>query len=212
MTPIHILLADDHALVRKGLKQLFMLANDIIVAAEATNGDQVIALLRHEKFDVVVLDLSMPGFSGADLVEYVCGKPDHPPVLVLSMHSDPHVVRRALIAGASGYLTKDNDPEILLAAIRKVAAGQRFLDPALAQTMVFEAAQQRECPVHERLSEREREVFLLLARGLSINEIAERLVISHKTVSTHKSRLMEKMKFGTAADLVKYAIRHHLVD
>lgn len=209
---IRLLLADDHALVREGLKQLFLLTHDIAVGAEAINGLQVVELLRHEHFDVVLLDLSMPGLCGPDLIAHIRQQAGAPPILVLSMHGDPQIVRRALVAGATGYLTKDNDPELLLAAIRKVAAGHRFLDPVLAQAMAFEIANLNDRPPHEMLSEREREVFLLLARGFGINDIADHLVISNKTVSTHKSRLMEKMRFNTTADLVKYALRHRLVD
>jgi DNA-binding NarL/FixJ family response regulator len=210
---IRLLLADDHALVREGLKHLFSFTNDIVVAAEAFNGAQVLDLLHQHSFDVVLLDLTMPGLSGPDLVACVCKQENVPPVLVLSMHAEPQIVRRALAAGATGYLTKDNNPDLLLTAIRKVAGGTRFLDPVLAQAMAFEAVQPHgERPPHEILSEREMQIFSLLARGLGINEIADQLSISNKTVSTHKSRLMEKMHLATNADLVKYAIFHKLVD
>lgn len=213
-TTIRLLLADDHALVREGFKQLFALtADDIAVSGEATNGAQVLEALRRGNFDIVLLDMTMPGISGPDLIVRILANDNAPPILVLSMHNEPQIARRALAAGAAGYLTKDNDPEVLLGAIRKVAAGGRFLDAALAEAMAFETTLQiGQQSIHDTLSDREREIFLLLARGVSINEIADQLAISNKTVSTHKARLMEKMAFASNADLVRYAISHGLLN
>lgn len=211
--PIRILLADDHALVRESLKYLFSHAEDMVVAAEAINGSEVLAALQRDSFDVALLDLSMPAPSGPELVGLVCNQPGAPPVLVLSMHDDPVIVQRSLSKGAAGYLTKDNHPDILLAAIRKIASGGRYLDPVLAQTMAFEISRgEAKQAAHEKLSEREKQIFSLLAKGSSVNEIAVLLCISNKTVSTHKARLMEKMAFACNADLVKYALQHRLVD
>jgi DNA-binding NarL/FixJ family response regulator len=203
---IRILLCDDHALVREGLKQLFSLTSDIVVAAEAANGIQVLDALRRDRFDLVLLDMTMPGVSGPELITRILNLDVHPPILILSMHNEPQIARRALAAGAAGYLTKDNNPDVLLAAVRKVAGGGRYLDPPLAEAMVFEST----APSHETLSERELQVFALLARGLSVNDVAARLGISNKTVSTHKARLMEKMGFTCNADLVRYAVSHEL--
>lgn len=211
-TPIRVLIADDHALVRKGLIQLFNLSDDIRATGEAIDGSQVLDLLRLAPFDLILLDLNMPGISGLDLIARLRRQEDTPPILVLSMHDEPQIVRRAFSAGATGYLTKDADPDQLLGAMRKVAAGLRFLDPALAQSMAFEIADQSDIAKHETLSRREREVFLLLARGHGVNDIAGQMHISNKTVSTHKARLMEKMAFATHVDLVKYALSHRLVD
>ena len=209
----HLLLADDHALVREGLKQLFALTTDIRVESEATNGAQVLEALRQQKFDLVLLDMTMPGISGPDLIARIRVQEGAPPVLVLSMHNEPQIARRALTAGASGYLTKDNNPEVLLAAVRRVAGGGRYLDAALAEAMAFEnTAVAVARPPHETLSDRELQVFSLLARGLGVNEIAQELSISNKTVSTHKARLMEKLGLSTTADIVRYAMSYRLLE
>ncbi|WP_460566316.1 response regulator [Hydrogenophaga aquatica] len=209
----HLLLADDHGLVREGLKQLFGLTSDIRVEAEATNGAQVLEALRQHDYDLVLLDMTMPGISGPDLIARIRAQESAPPVLVLSMHNEPQIARRALSAGASGYLTKDNNPEVLLSAVRKVAAGGRYLDPALAEAMAFENMQAPKArPPHETLSDRELQVFNLLAKGMGVNEIAQELSISNKTVSTHKARLMEKLGLTSTADIVRYAILHAMLD
>lgn len=209
---IRLLLADDHALVREGLKQLFALTPDVTIAGEATNGGQILDLLRTEKFDLILLDMTMPGIAGAELIARILKHDSPPPILVLTMHNEPQIARRALAAGAVGYLTKDNNPEILLAAVRRVAAGGRYLDPALAEAMAFEAHHDSPSGNHENLSGREFEILCQLASGNSVNDIASRLSISNKTVSTHKARLMEKMGFTCNADLVRYAVGKKLVE
>jgi len=209
---IQVLLVDDHALVREGLKQLFGLTSDIAVAAEATNGSQLLEALRTQHFHIVLLDMTMPGISGPDLIARIKAQGGSPPVLILSMHNEPQIARRALAAGADGYITKDNEPDVLLAAVRKVAAGGRFIDPALAQSIALEITQPSgPRPLHEYLTERELHIFTLLVRGTSVNDIAEQLAISNKTVSTHKARLMEKMGLASTADLVRYAVTHGLL-
>ena len=210
---IQLLLVDDHALVREGLKQLFALTSDIVIAAEATNGSQLLEALQTQRFDVVLLDITMPGISGPDLIVRVKAHANAPPVLILSMHNEPQIARRALAAGAAGYLTKDNNPEVLLAAVRKVASGGRFIDPVLAQSIALEITQPGSpAALHEHLSDRELQIFTLLARGTSVNDIADQLVISNKTVSTHKARLMEKMNLASNADLVRYALHHRIIE
>ncbi|WP_024303208.1 response regulator transcription factor [Pseudogulbenkiania sp. MAI-1] len=208
---IHLLLADDHTIMREGLKQLFGLVADIKVVGEATNGREVIDRLRQGDMDLLLLDISMPGTSGEDLIARI--RAHHPalPILVLSMHNEPQIARRALQAGASGYLTKDRDPETLIAAIRRVAAGGRFIDPLLAEQMAFESSGVIERPTHHHLTPREFQVLRLLSQGVSVNDIAAHLTISNKTVSTHKARLMEKMGFTSNAELVRYAITHQLI-
>jgi DNA-binding NarL/FixJ family response regulator len=208
---IRILIADDHAIVREGLKQLFALDRDIEVAAEAVDGAQVLEILREDKVDLVLLDMTMPGVSGVNLISRIRSLDSPPPILVLSMHNELQIARRALNAGASGYLTKDSRPDILLAAIRKVAAGGRFIDAVLAEEMVFEMGGDQRLP-HELLSDREFHILRLLVRGMSINEVAQELLISNKTVSTHKARLMQKMNFTNNAELVRYAVDHGLVE
>ena len=210
---IRLLLADDHVLVREGLKQLFALTSDLHVAAEASNGAQVLDLLRQERFSIILLDITMPGICGPDLIERIRTRDNPPPILVLSMHNEPQIARRALGAGAAGYLTKDNDPKTLLTAIRKVAAGGRFLAPSLAEALAFEASSSSPSNTsHEQLSDREFQIFTLLARGIGVNEIARQLAISNKTVSTHKARLMDKMGLASNADLVRYAITQGLIE
>jgi DNA-binding NarL/FixJ family response regulator len=209
---IRLLVADDHAIVRKGIKQLFQLGQDIAIVAEATNGREVLEKLRENDVDVLVLDLSMPGISGMDLISRIRAHGDRPYILVLSMHDELQIARRALKAGANGYLTKDSEPEILLEAVRKVAAGGRYLDPTLAQELAFSDHDSGEQAQHEQLSDREFHILSLLARGKSINEIADELIISNKTVSTHKARLMRKMDFHSNAELVRYALEHDLLD
>lgn len=145
-TSIRLLLADDHALVREGLKQLFAITANIVVAAEATNGTQVLESLRRTRFDIILLDITMPGISGPDLIARIQVFDDPPPILVLSMHNEAQIARRSLAAGAAGYLTKDNDPDVLLAAIAKVAAGGRFLAPDLAEAMAFETSPHHTAP------------------------------------------------------------------
>jgi len=207
--PIQLLLADDHALVREGLKQFFGLTEDIQVAAEASNGAQVVSALAKGSFDLLLLDMTMPGLAGADLVSSILATGKAPPILVLSMHNDPLIVRRALAAGAAGYMTKDSDPSILLSAIRRVARGGRFIDPAVAEELAFEPiGQQARAPMQKTLTPREYEIFMAIVEGQGVNEIAARLSISNKTVSTHKTRLMEKMGFTSNADIVRYAVQH----
>jgi len=209
---IRLLLADDHALVREGLKQLFTLTPDLEVAAEASNGAQVLDILRREHFSLLVLDMTMPGISGPELIQRIQAGDNPPPILVLSMHNEPLVARRALAAGAAGYLTKDSAPETLISAVRKVAAGGRFLAPALAEAMAFETSGNGQECSHEQLTDREFQILGLLAHGNSINQIADELAISAKTVSTHKARLMEKMGFASNADIVRYALSQGLVE
>jgi DNA-binding NarL/FixJ family response regulator len=209
---IRILIADDHALMREGLKQLFALERGLAVVAEASSGSEVFEALRRTPVDLLLLDMSMSGISGANLIQHIRSQCDKPPILVLTMHSEIHVVRYALKAGAEGYLTKDCHPETLLGAIRKVATGGRFMDPAIAERMAFEPDMSSARQPHELLSEREYSVFGLLVRGRSVNEIADEYAISNKTVSTHKARLMQKLNCRTNAELVRYAIAHRLVD
>lgn len=207
---IRILIADDHAIVRGGLKQIIATSADLTVVAEATRGPEVLDKLRDGDYDLLLLDMNMPGISGIDLIRRLKAARPALPILVLSMHNEGQVVSRALRAGAAGYVTKDSEPEILLAAIRKVAGGGRFIDPALVDVMVFDVAG-ADAPPGEILSDREFEVLQLIARGSSLNDIGATLNISAKTISTHKMRLMEKLGLDNNADLVRYAIRHGLV-
>lgn len=208
---IRLLLADDHAIVRSGLKQIFALQPDLQVVGEAVSGGEVLERLRQKPFDVLLLDLNMPGISGADLIGRVKAHLPQLPILVLSMHNEAQVATRMLKAGASGYITKDCEPAVLLAAIAKVAKGGRYIAPELAEKMVFDATSATQALPHHLLSDREMQVFGLLTTGMGVNDIAKQLAISSKTVSTHKVRMLEKLNLSSVADLMRYAMTHDLL-
>lgn len=210
---IRLMLADDHAIVRSGLKQIFALMPDIQVVSEAVNGAEVLDQLRLDTPDLLLLDLNMPGIAGADLIQRLRAHWPELPILVLSMHNESQVITRALKAGANGYITKDCEPDILLAAVQRVAARGRYLSPDLAERVAFDAtsALGSKSPIHA-LSERETEVFRLLVTGKSVNDIANEIAISNKTVSTHKVRLMEKLELNSMAELMRFAMQHNLLD
>ncbi len=210
---IRLLIADNHAIVREGLRQLIALTGDIKVTGEAANGQEVLEQLRDTEFDLLLLDLNMPGISGIELIGRIKACRPTLPILVYSMHNEVQMVASALNAGCSGYFTKDSDPKMLAAAIRKVSGGGKYIDFELAEQMIFDNPypQKSQLP-HTLLSTRELEVLRLLVAGKSVNEIAEQLFISNKTVSTHKANLMEKMKFHSIADLVRYTLRHEIFD
>lgn len=205
-----ILIADDHAIVRSGLLQLCALAGDITVVAEATNGGEVLERLRNFTCDLVLLDLSMQGISGIELISRIRAHCPNLPILILSMYNEASVARRALKAGANGYVTKDDDPETLLHAMRKVAAGGRYINPTLAEQLVFEQGVTAADDIYLQLSNRELSIFRMLSGGKTVNQIADELSISNKTVSTHKARLMQKMGFRSNAEMLRYGIDHVL--
>lgn len=208
---IRLLIADDHAIVREGLKKIIALSLDIELAAEAVDGAEVIQHLRSATdFDLLLLDMTMPGVDGISLIGQIKACRAALPILSFSMHNESQIAFYAIKAGAAGYITKDSDPEILLEAIRKVAGGGRYINPTLAERLAFNAALPAQRAPHASLSNREFEVFRLLVAGKRVHEIANLLAISNKTVSTHKLHLMEKMKVSNSADLVHYAIRHKL--
>lgn len=208
---IRVLVAEDHTIVREGIKQLIGMAKDMQVVGEAGNGEQLMDVLRQTPCDVVLLDISMPGVNGLEAIPRIRALLQPPAVLMLSMHDEAQMAARALKVGAAGYATKDSDPALLLTAIRKVASGGRYIDAELADRMVFEVGLTDSRPPHALLSEREFSVFERLVQGEGVNEIAQHLAISSKTVSTHKARLMEKMGAHSVAELVKYAMEHKLV-
>ena len=208
---IRVLVAEDHTIVREGIKQLIGMAKDMQVVGEAGNGEQLMDVLRQTPCDVVLLDISMPGVNGLEAIPRIRALLQPPAVLMLSMHDEAQMAARALKIGAAGYATKDSDPALLLTAIRKVASGGRYIDPELADRMVFEVGLTDSRPPHALLSEREFSVFERLVQGEGVNEIAQHLAISSKTVSTHKARLMEKIGAHSVAELVKFAMDHKLV-
>lgn len=207
---IRIIVADDHAMVRGGLKHIVATTSDIEVVGEATRGDEVLALLGQLPIDLLLLDMNMPGLSGIELIRRLHEDKPALPILILSMHNEVQVVTRALKAGASGYVIKDSEPEILLLAIRKIAAGGKYIDPALVDALVFDASD-RESLSHESLSEREFQILKMIAAGCALGNIANQLYLSPKTVSTHKMRLMQKLGIDNNADLIRYATQHGIV-
>ena len=209
---IRVLLADDHAIVRTGLREILESTGDIEVAAEATNGNEALDAVRAGEFDVAVLDLSMPGRSGIELIKLVKDERPRLRVLVLTMHSEEQYAVRALKAGASGYLTKESAADELVAAIRRIASGGAYVSPETAQRLVLgSGAAAGELP-HTRLSDREYQVFRLIVEGRSVTDIGAALNLSVKTISTHKARILEKMGFASQAELVRYALEHRLLD
>jgi DNA-binding NarL/FixJ family response regulator len=197
-----LLIADDHALVIDGLKQLLATVDDILVVGEAADGRQVLDAVQGSRYDLVLLDMHMPEPSGIDLIVRIRMLDPQLPILVLTMQNDLHVARAAF---------KDHEPEVLVAAIRKTAAGGRFIDPMLIAQMVFDTETAHPDPAHERLSTREFHILNLLSAGKSITGIALDLGLSSKTVSTHKMRLMRKLNFTSDADLVRYGLERGLV-
>jgi DNA-binding NarL/FixJ family response regulator len=205
--PLRVLLADDHALVRDGIRKILALDPRLTVVDESASADEVLKRLARGGVDLLLLDLLMPGATDVDLIERVVAAHPRLPVLVLSMHADPHVARRALEAGAHGYLTKDISPELLVDAVHQVAAGRSYVDPSLSAELIRAKAPSE--PI-EQLSPRERQVLLALVRGAPLVDIAASLDLAPNTVSTYKARLMEKLGQATLSDLVRYALRHGL--
>jgi DNA-binding NarL/FixJ family response regulator len=207
---IRILIGDDHAIVRQGLRQVLALEPELELAAEAKNGWEVIELIRTASPDLLLLDMNMPGPSGVELIKRVREEAPRLPILVLSMHGESQIAGRAIKAGAAGYLTKDSEPETLIHAIRQVAGGAHYVEPAVAERLLFDPSPRDAAVPHAALSDREYQVFLMLAQGRGVVEIADALHLSAKTVSTHKFRLMQKLGLDNLSDLVRYALKHEL--
>lgn len=209
---IEVLVADDHAIIRDGIKKILADTPDLIVAGEASNGNEVLEKIRQRDWDLVVLDLSMPGRNGLDLIKLI--KADRPklPILIFSMHQEEQYAVRAIRAGASGYLPKSDDDNLLLPAMRKVAAAGIFISAKVAELLATSISQNSDKPPHTLLSNREFEIFGRIVRGATLTEIAETLSLSIKTVSTHKSHILAKMNLANHVDLVRYAIEHKLLD
>jgi two-component system invasion response regulator UvrY len=209
---IKILIADDHAIVREGLKQILAETLDMVVADEATTGNEVLEKVLENEYDVVILDISMPGRDGVDILKQLKGHNPRLPILVLSMHSEDQYAVRVLKAGAAGYMTKESAPEDLITAIRRIATGRKYISSSLAEKLAFDLERDSKKPSHETLSDREYQVMCMIASGKRAQEIAEELCLSVKTVSTYRARILEKMKMKNNAELMRYAIRYGLVD
>jgi len=209
---IRIVIADDHAIVREGIKRIVASAEGMEVIAEAADGTEVMQRVRELSFDVLVLDLSMPGRSGMELIKLAKAQQPRLRIMVLSMHQELQYAVRAIKSGASGYLTKESAPVELVQALRKIAGGGAYVTSEVAQQLALGAMPGGTGASHESLSPREFEVFRLLAAGMSVTEAAGRLSVSVKTVSTHKANMMQKLSLHNQSELVRYAIRHGLAD
>ncbi len=207
-----LVIADDHAIVREGLKRIVSEVADMQVVGEAADGLQVMHCVRELEFDVLILDLSMPGRSGMETIKLVRAEKPRIRILVLSMHQELQYAVRAIKAGASGYLTKESAPDQLEQAIRKIAAGGAYVSAEVAEQLALGAMPGNEGHPHESLSDREFEVFQRLVAGDSVTDIALKLNLSVKTVSTHKANLMRKMGLNNSSELVRYALKHGLAD
>lgn len=209
---IRVLIADDHAIFREGLRRVLAFAGDMEISGEACNGREVLAQAPLGAHDVLLLDLNMPGPSGIELIKRVRNEVPKLPILVLTVHDEAEIARRAIAAGAAGYLTKDGEPETLLEAVRTVSRGRHYVEQTVASRVLFQGAAEESAVLHRLLSNREFDVFRRLAEGASIPVIAAALGISPKTVSTHKFRLMQKLGVASDGELIRYALRHRLVD
>jgi len=209
---IKVLIADDHAILRRGLKEILVRELEGAVCGEAEDAQQVLAQVQSQDWDLVILDITMPGRSGLDVLRDLKAARPKLPVLVLSMHPEDQYGKRVLRAGAAGYMNKESAPEELIKAIRKVLSGGRYVSPALAEKLALDLNQDEERPIHETLSGREFEVLRMIACGKTVSQIAEELHLSVPTVSTYRARILEKMNMTTTAELMHYALRNRLVD
>jgi DNA-binding NarL/FixJ family response regulator len=209
---IKVFIADDHAIVREGLKQILAETRDIVVAGEAENGLDAIKLFRKSECQVMLLDISMPDRSGIEVLKQIKKEKPELAVLMLSMHREDQYAIRSLKAGASGYLTKQSAPRELVTAIRQVAGGLKYISPALAQELANHVGEDHEAPPHDSLSDREYQTLTMIASGKTVSVIAKELSLSVKTVSEYRARLLVKMKLKNSAELTHYAIKNQLIE
>jgi DNA-binding NarL/FixJ family response regulator len=209
---IKVLIADDHAILRRGLKEILMHELKGAVCSEAKDAYEVLTQVQNGHWDLVILDVSMPGRSGMDVLADLKAARPKLPVLVLSIHPEDQYGKRALRMGASGYVNKDSEPEELIKAIRKVLAGGRYVSPGLAEKLALDLSENTERPIHEILSNREFEVLRMIGAGKTVTQIAGELHLSMPTVSTYRARILEKLNMKTTAELMRYALRTRLVD
>ncbi len=210
---IRILIADDHDILRAGLRHILNESGDIAVGGEAGNGAEAMVMLRSGQWDAIVLDLTMPGRNGIELIKQIKSEFPGLPVLILSMHKEDVYAVRALKAGAAGYLCKDNAETQLAEAIRKIVGGGLFINQNVAENLTRDVLQGGHAVLpHNRLTDRNYQVFMMIVQGMGVSEIGRRLNLSVKTVSTHKTNILTKMGLGSTAEMVRYAVRHHLVE
>jgi len=209
---VNVIIADDHPIVRQGLKQILSEEPDFAMPGEAQNCHEVLELIRKQDWDIIILDITMPGRGGLDVLREIRHERPKLPVLILSIHPEDQYAVRALKAGASGYLTKESAPKDLVQAIRKILRGGKYVSPTLAEKLAFGLESDAEKPLHEALSDREFQVMLMIASGKTTSAIAEEMSLSIKTVSTYRARILEKMGMKTNADLTQYVFRNRLID
>ncbi|MGA2296051.1 MAG: response regulator transcription factor [FCB group bacterium] len=209
---IKIVIADDHAVVRKGLKQIFEETQDITVVDEASSGNELLEKVRSKKYDVVILDISMPGKDGLDTLKELRIIQPELPVLVFTVFPEEQYAVRVLKAGASGYMNKESEPEEMIDAIRKVARGRKYISPYLAELLASNLDIAGETPLHETLSDREFQVMCMIASGKTVSDIAKELSLSANTISTYRIRILEKMNLKNNSEITHYALKNHLVD
>jgi two-component system invasion response regulator UvrY len=212
MNKIRVGIVDDHAIVRSGLRGFFDEQPDLIVVGEAANGAEATQLVRQTPMDVLLMDLSMPGQSGIDALVNIRAKSNTIRILILSGYPEEQYAMNVMRMGANGYLNKECEPEEIVKAIRLVAQGRDYVSPTMADLLLQQLNRTAAGPQHEQLSEREMQVFLHLAKGESVTNVAETLSLSVKTVSTYRTRIMEKMALSSNSDLTYYALRHQLID
>lgn len=209
---LEVLVADDHAIIRDGLKKILADTDDLVVAGEAANGSAVLEKVRARDWSLLVLDISMPGRNGLEIIKLVKAERPKLPILIFSMHHEEQYAVRAIRAGAAGYLSKEGDTDLLLPAMRRVASGGIFISPKVAELLAGDIAPQHNRLPHTLLTDREFDVFKRIIKGVGLTAIAEELSLSVKTVSTHKSHILAKMNMSTQVDLVRYSIEHGLAD
>ena len=207
---IRIVIADDHAIVRRGLKQVIEDSGEMHVVAEADSGINALRKLREVECDAVLLDISLPDMSGVDVLKQIHAEKPHLPVLILSAHPEDQYAMRLIKAGAAGYMTKESPPDEVVRALRKVAGGNKYISPAVAELLASEIGAPEERLPHQLLSDREYQIFLLLVSAKTVSEIADSLALSVKTISNYRSRILEKMRLSNNAELMRYAVDNQL--
>ena len=207
---INVMLVDDHAVVRAGYNMLLKNTPEIVVVAEARNGEEAYQLYITHKPDVVVMDLSLPGIGGIEAIKRICSRDNKATILVFSMHEEVIFVEQSLQAGASGYITKSTDPQLLVEAIIRLSRGEKYIDVELAQRLAYEKSRGKDSLLSE-LSTREFEIFCMLAEGSNTSEIAKRLFLSYKTVANYSTQIKSKLDVSTIADIARLAIRHNII-
>ena len=209
---LEVLVADDHAIIRDGLRKVLADTDDLVVAGEAANGNQVLEKVRERDWSMVVLDLSMPGRNGIELIKLIKAESPKLPILIFSMHPEEQYAVRAIRAGASGYLSKEEDSDHFVPAIRKVATGGMFISQKVAELLATDVSPGANNHLHSALSDREHEVLVRIVKGVSLTDIADEFSLSIKTISTHKTHILSKLGLSNQADLIRYAIEHKLLD